>query len=327
MNRALAAIVACSACCCNALLGIEEARVDPLLEASGHQASSDGGTRESRASRPEPSNAALTQPPAPEPEPAPAQPAGAAVTETPPDDPPEELTPSDQTGADDDADDNTGSGDAADDDAASESADDDVANDAVTTPSADAGANMAGAVDDAGAQALCDKYCEEIMEQCVGDMQQYRDLRQCSKVCKLFPEGELASDDNENTVACRLRYAANARYAAGTEQSAYCRQAGPGGDGRCGTNCEGYCTLMMQVCSAEVTDIYRYETVSECIDACSALPVSDEPYSSASLVVADGNHVQCRLFHVTSAAMLDAEEHCEHAIGITLCQPFDDTTE
>jgi hypothetical protein len=77
---------------------------------------------------------------------------------------------------------------------------------------------------------------------------------------------------------------------------------------------------MMQVCSADVTDIYRYPTMDECIEACSALPVSDVPYSSAGILVADGNHVQSRLFHVTSAAMLDAEEHCEHAIGITLCE-------
>ena len=114
--------------------------------------------------------------------------------------------------------------------------------------------------------------------------------------------------------------ASNARYAAGTEQAAYCRQAGPGGDGRCGSNCEGYCTLMMEVCSPNVTSIYRYKNMNECTDACEALPVSDVPYSSAGVLVADGNHVQCRLFHVTSAAMLDAEEHCEHAVGITLCE-------
>lgn len=170
---------------------------------------------------------------------------------------------------------------------------------------------------------LCEKYCEEVMELCTGDLEQYRDRRQCLTVCAFFPEGDLVSEANENTIACRLRYAAKARYAAGTEHEAYCRQAGPGGDGRCGSNCEGYCALMAGVCTEDDADIYRFESDAACMQACQALPRSTVTYSTANAAVPDGNHVQCRLFHVTSAAMLDPEEHCEHAMGLTLCEAAD----
>lgn len=167
---------------------------------------------------------------------------------------------------------------------------------------------------------LCDKYCSEIMELCTGDLEQYRDMRQCLTVCEMFPRGELTAETNDNTVACRLRYASKSRYASGTEHAAYCRQAGPGGDGRCGSNCEGYCTLMEGVCTPEEAGIYRFEDNASCMAACAALPVSSVPYSTANVELSDGDHVQCRIFHVTSAAMLDAEEHCEHAVGLTLCE-------
>ncbi len=167
---------------------------------------------------------------------------------------------------------------------------------------------------------LCQKYCSEVMELCTDSVSQYRDMFQCLKVCEYLPEGKLTSDDNENTVACRLRYASKARYAAGTEYEAYCRQAGPGGDGRCGSNCDGYCALMEGVCSADVSDVYHFENQQDCMETCNDLPTSNLAYSATNVDVADGNHVQCRLFHVTSAAMLDAEEHCEHAMGFTLCE-------
>lgn len=168
--------------------------------------------------------------------------------------------------------------------------------------------------------ALCERYCTEVMENCKGDLEQYRDTRQCLTICTLFPEGELLSDANDNTIACRLRYASNARYAGGVELAAYCRQAGPGGDDRCGSNCEGYCTLMEEVCTPGEAGIYRFDSREECMTTCQALPRTSTGYSTSNFELSDGNHVQCRIFHVTSAAMLDAEEHCEHAMGLTLCE-------
>jgi hypothetical protein len=185
------------------------------------------------------------------------------------------------------------------------------------TTMTEAGANNVG---EGGAPAgsLCETYCDQILEYCSGPLEQYRDRAQCLKVCNFLPEGELAGEDN-NSAACRLRYAGKARYASGTELAAYCRQAGPGGDGRCGSNCEGYCEIMMSVCTQNSADLYHFEERAQCLDSCSKLPASDIAYSTSDPLVSDGNHVQCRLFHVTSAAMLDTEEHCEHAVGVTLC--------
>lgn len=167
--------------------------------------------------------------------------------------------------------------------------------------------------------SLCDTYCKEIMSYCVGGLQQYVDETQCLRVCALLPQGTLG-EVTGNTVACRLKNAADARYASGVERGRYCRWAGPGGDGRCGTNCDGFCALMQNVCTADESPLYRFASTEECLTACAALPDGDVPYTTSDEAVSDGNSVQCRLFHVNSAAMLDPIEHCEHAMGFTLCE-------
>ena len=167
--------------------------------------------------------------------------------------------------------------------------------------------------------SMCDTYCNEIMSYCVGGLQQYVDETQCLRVCALLPQGTLGQATG-NTVACRLKGAADARYASGVERGRYCRRAGPGGDGGCGTNCEGFCALMQNVCTAEESPLYRFASTEECMTACAALPDGDVPYTTSDEAVSDGNSVQCRLFHVNSAAMLDPLEHCEHAMGFTLCE-------
>lgn len=165
-------------------------------------------------------------------------------------------------------------------------------------------------------RTLCDQYCETIGKYCTGDQLQYRDSEQCLAVCSLLPEGAVDESDG-NTVACRARYAAKARYAAGTELAAYCRQAGPGGDDRCGGNCEGFCSIMMPTCAPNTAD-HHFESAQACQLACSRL--QQIPYTYGHASVADSNTVQCRLFHASSAVMLDPEEHCEHAMGFTLCE-------
>lgn len=166
---------------------------------------------------------------------------------------------------------------------------------------------------------LCEDYCDDIMESCTGPQLQYRDLAQCMKICEMLPEGEIGQV-NENTVACRAKYVGDARYGSGTELEAYCRRGGPGGGGYCGSNCEGYCSLMMEVCTGSEVGAYRFDSNEACLEACEGLPSSDEGYAVSNPLIADGNHVECRLFHVASAAMLDPEEHCEHAMGVTLCE-------
>lgn len=195
------------------------------------------------------------------------------------------------------------------------------------TPSSGGGDSSGGSMSEAGAtgeggsmsppeDTLCQQYCSTIGEYCRGEQLQYRDDEQCLRICSMLPPGTVGEEDS-NTTACRLKYASKARYAGGVELAAYCRQAGPGGDDRCGSNCEGYCSVMMATCTAELGAAH-YKRTEECLAACEELPQVPFVYGSESS--ADGNSVQCRLFHVVSAAMMDPEEHCDHAYGLTLCE-------
>jgi hypothetical protein len=172
-----------------------------------------------------------------------------------------------------------------------------------------------------GGSAVCAQYCEDIMMFCTGNIGQYIDVRQCMKVCALFPQGVVGGSDG-NTSACRMKYAGKARYAAGSERDAYCRKAGPGSDGTCGAICEGFCTIMMPTCTASRTSPYYYPSTDACLTDCRGLH-DNPPYTVADGTLPDTNDAQCRLFHSNSAVM-DPDEHCEHAMGITMCDSKSD---
>jgi hypothetical protein len=174
--------------------------------------------------------------------------------------------------------------------------------------------SMAGAAGAAVTDDVCEQYCQLMGEHCVGEALQYRDDAQCLEVCRTFPVGSI-DDDRVNTASCRRRYAGKARYLAGPELATGCGYAGPGGDGRCGSNCEGFCSLAMAACRTGATDPYVYESLEACLLDCEGLPMTRYEYGAVSA----GNSLECRLFHASSAIMADADEHCEHALGITLC--------
>ena len=179
------------------------------------------------------------------------------------------------------------------------------------------GGSQSGETGAPGSTELCPAYCDEMMAQCDGTNAQYIDRQQCERICELFPQGTM-SGPNADTVACRLKHALKTRYSSEGEVVVYCRQAGPGGDGACASNCEAFCTLMMSVCTEDSAGPYHFGTVEQCEASCAALPVSTLTYSTSNPLVFEGNHVQCRLFHVASGAT-DTREHCEHAMGVTLC--------
>jgi hypothetical protein len=172
-----------------------------------------------------------------------------------------------------------------------------------------------------GGSAVCRQYCTDLMTFCTGNVKQYIDEAQCLKVCAIFAEGIVGGPDG-NTASCRMKYAGSARYAAGVERDAYCRKAGPGSDGTCGQICDGFCTLMMPTCTQARTAPYFYTSLNVCLTTCKSLQDAP-PYTVADGTLPDKNDAQCRLFHVTSAVM-DPDEHCEHAMGVTMCDPKKD---
>ena len=155
----------------------------------------------------------------------------------------------------------------------------------------------------------CDRYCDDIMAVCEGEQAQYPNHETCLSVCATLPFGSVGSEGN--TLACRARQLE----LAAIEPPVHCVFAGPGGGGECGSNCEGLCSITMAICSAETSSAH-YAGYDACLSDCQALPdlaryAAREEYSA-------GGHVQCRLYHVTTATE-DAEHHCPHVLGGAPC--------
>jgi len=157
---------------------------------------------------------------------------------------------------------------------------------------------------------LCQDYCDQAMKNCTDEFALYASPEACLALCAYLPEGD---DDDGNNVACRLR---QARLAGTTgEPDVHCPAAGPGGNDQntrvgCGGNCESYCMLHPKICT-RIPDELILDT-GECRRRCAALP-NDKHFDV--VYHHDGDNVQCRLVHLSSAAIsLDsAEVHCWHA--------------
>ncbi len=179
--------------------------------------------------------------------------------------------------------------------------------------------NSMGGTNAVDPASTCERYCDDMELFCSDESEQFTSRDQCMQACELYDEGEVG--EGGPTQACRSKFAAKGRYTAGKEREISCRKAGPGGYEACGTICEGYCAAMMAACTPEVTSLYFYGTYQECLSECADVPAPEDVlYSTKNVDVFDGGHLQCRLFHALSALMLDAEEHCEHALGVTLCE-------
>jgi hypothetical protein len=172
---------------------------------------------------------------------------------------------------------------------------------------------------------LCERYCDQITRTCKGKYEQYRTFDQCVRVCKRLPPGK-PGDEDTNTVSCRLRQAE----LSDSEPFVYCKSAGPLGEGKCGSNCVSYCSLMQEACSAESTagnhEPSYYESSQACLTACAGLPATSDGsqhYSSSADAEPTsfvGNSVFCRTYHVAAALEQDTpDEHCPHAMGGDPC--------
>ncbi len=77
---------------------------------------------------------------------------------------------------------------------------------------------------------------------------------------------------------------------------------------------------MPDVCTAASAGIYHFASDQDLPHDVQRAATGNRRLLEQRSRGVDGNHALCRLFHVTSAAMADADEHCEHAMGVTLCQ-------
>jgi hypothetical protein len=183
------------------------------------------------------------------------------------------------------------------------------------TGSTEASAGAAGSADMpnpivARASPLCRDYCDTLAANCTGENQQYASPLACLAVCELLEPGTPGVTSGNN-VQCRLSLADLA--ASTGEPGESCYAAGPGGAGMCGSDCEGFCTMMTKKCT-------ELGTQAQCLQACAAVPDLSRPptnqrYDSS---LQTGNSLQCRLFHV-SAASIEPATHCAHAAGQSIC--------
>ena len=182
----------------------------------------------------------------------------------------------------------------------------------------------AGGGDTAEASA-CEIYCDLVLANCQGKYEQYRSPEQCLEVCKRLPPGK-PGDGNVNSVECRTRQA----HFAESEAFLYCKSAGPLGAGKCGSNCESYCSLMDATCTQSATagnaELSYYSDTQACLSSCAAIPedpTGPTQYSSSATIEPSslvGNNVYCRTYHVTAGLEGDsASEHCPHAMGGDPC--------
>jgi hypothetical protein len=139
------------------------------------------------------------------------------------------------------------------------------------------------------------------MDACTGKDAVYANRGQCLGVCATLEPGDSEEPADDNSVACRAREANSAE----DEPEGYCRSAGPGGNGVCGTDCEAYCQIFPQICPAN----NEYTTTEQCLRACGALTEQDRYSLDADH---GGDTVECRLVHTTSASV-DPMMHCAHA--------------
>ncbi len=179
----------------------------------------------------------------------------------------------------------------------------------------DAGSARRGSdAPDAGASApsLCDRYCDTVLAACGRDEDGtnyavYDSRFTCMAQCGWLDPGAAVAQAG-NSVNCRLSSALVALQFPG-ERATACPAAGPGGDGVCGTNCEGYCALLSAECGGVVD-------TSSCASRCAQIP--DLGGFDTSQI--QGDSLQCRLYHL-QAASVSPLNHCPHAAGGYPCGP------
>ncbi len=145
--------------------------------------------------------------------------------------------------------------------------------------------------------AECEAYCNDVMSACADQHAGYLDRASCVLTCDALPRGEASL---QNTVECRAQKAAIA--VTTKEPASDCPSAGPFGIGACGSTCEAYCSLLAQLCPAEVA------AVTDCTQSCKALAES-KVYDLSKLT--SGDTLECRIHYLTLAA--GDPEQCKNA--------------
>lgn len=152
--------------------------------------------------------------------------------------------------------------------------------------------------------ATCEEYCDQMAVNCAGTNAQWPTRDQCLAACGAFPPGT-PGDQSGNSLECRVYHAG----AALGDPDTHCVHAGPGGAGLCGSNCEGFCTIVVDACTGGNE---AYASVNQCITECQGFDDS-EPYDVSDTV---GDTLACRIYHGI-VATADPGTHCPHTLPVS----------
>jgi hypothetical protein len=148
----------------------------------------------------------------------------------------------------------------------------------------------------------CSAYCDKIQPACVGANQQYPSTAECLHSCVDLPRDASTSG---NTVGCRSAQAGLA-----ISDPGRCPQAGPAGDGTCGTNCESFCSLASKAC---VGNNQQFADPTDCAAKCALFGNVSDRYTTAAVT---GDTFACRMYHLTLATV-DPATHCPHIAPVS----------
>ncbi len=174
-----------------------------------------------------------------------------------------------------------------------------------TTGATDAGSGtdtgVGGGDGGAGGAPTCAAYCTSIMSACTADHQQFTSADQCLASCKAYPVGT-AADTSGNTLGCRAHAAT-----AAASDATQCTAAGPGGAGKCGNDCDGFCQIAMMYCTA-ANSAAVYPDLATCKTTCAMFP-DTATFNVTDTTLQTEKQVACLLYHVQEGSV-DPPDHC-----------------
>jgi hypothetical protein len=161
--------------------------------------------------------------------------------------------------------------------------------------------------------ADCTDYCNQVTTHCAGSNKVYDRPESCMAVCALMDPGDRLGGSNDstttNTLACRIQLLGSNQVFEGNQ----CPSVGPGGNDKCGNDCEALCTLRRQVCAGipEEAGLDEITDLGTCERECAALAVKTLDTEEDI----KGDTLQCRLVHASEAAISPqlAQTHCLHS--------------
>lgn len=172
-----------------------------------------------------------------------------------------------------------------------------------TTPPIDSATAIDAAIDAPAAAPTCAAYCTAIQANCLdaASNRQYVNMADCMASCAFMPVGSPA-DTQGNTLGCRTYHAGTP---AMTNPMMHCPHAGPGGDGVCGMNCQGFCQTVLGACTG--ANQQYGGNMATCMTACAAFPTATR-YNTKVMTTFT---FACKMYHATVATTLPAL-HCPH---------------